>query len=126
MKEEVSANDSPKAPGLLSQAIISNNFVFTSGQIHNLSDGTLIDGSIKEKTNQVMKNLAAILEAAGTNLNSVVKATLYVTDISFAPEVNEVYKTYFTEEPLPAREMVCVQALPMGANIEISVVATTS
>ena len=126
MNKEVSTDDAPKAQGLLSQAIVSNGFVFTAGQIHSLSDGTLVDGSIEEKTHQVMKNLEAILTAAGTNFKNVIKVVIYLTEISYAPQVNEIYKSYFDEEPLPAREMVCVKALPMGADIEISLVAATN
>lgn len=69
-----------------------------------------------------MTNVNAILEAAGAGLNDIVKATIYVTDMSLLPELNEAYPSYF-EEPFPAREAVCVKELPLGASIEISVVA---
>src|SRR5687768_3407813 len=123
MTTKVETDGAPKAPGLLSQAIISNGFIFVAGQIHNQPDGTMVEGSTKDKVEQIMKNLEAILKAAGASLSNVVKATIYVTDISLGADLNEVYKTYFKHELLPAREMVCVNALPLGADIEISVVA---
>ena len=123
MKNKVSTNEAPKADGLLSQAIVSNGFVFTAGQIHNMPDGSMVEGSVEDKTHQIMKNIEAILKAAGSDFSKVVKATLYVTDMSFGPQINEVYKTYIKEEPLPAREMVCVKELPLGATIEISMIA---
>ena len=122
MKTKVETNDAPKAPGLLSQAIISNGFIFVSGQIHSTSDGNVIEGSTEEKVHQIMKNLTAILKEVGTDLNNAVKVTVYVTDIAELPKLNEVYKTYFTD-PQPAREAVCVKALPLGATIEISLIA---
>ena len=122
MKEKVTTNKVVDTPSLLSQAIASNGFIYVSGQIHSTSDGILIEGSTEEKTHQIMKNLAAILEAAGADFNNVVKVTVYVTDIAELPKLNEVYKTYFSE-PLPAREGICVKALPKGASIEISLVA---
>jgi len=124
MKYKISTDDAPKAEGLLSQGIVSNSFVFISGQIHSKPDGTIVNGSTEEKTHQIMQNLEAILKAAGSDFSKVVKATLYVTDMSLGVKVNEVYKTYIKEEPLPAREMVRVEELPLGANIEISMVAT--
>ena len=125
MKEEVSTDNAPRVSGLLSQAVVIKGFVFISGQVHNLPNGTMLSGSIEDKTHQVIKNLKAILEAAKSGLENAVKVTIYVTDMSFGPQVNEVYKSYFNKEPLPAREMVCVKALPLSADIEISLVATT-
>lgn len=122
MKEEVVSDDVVKSPGLLSQAVISNGFIFLSGFIHSRSDGSLVEGTVEEKTTQIMKNLEAVLKAAGVDFNHVVKATVFVTDISDLPKVNEVYKTYFSE-PFPAREGICVKALPKGASIEISMTA---
>ena len=77
---------------------------------------------MKEKVDQIMQNIAAILKATDTSLDNIVKVVIYVTDMAQMPELNEVYPTYFTE-PFPVREAVCVQALPLGATIEISVVA---
>src|SRR3989344_7304741 len=122
MKTKIETTNAPLAPGLLSQAVVSNGIIYVAGQIHNTTEGILIEGSTEEKVHQIMKNLAAILKAAGADFSHVVKVTVYVTDIVELPKLNEVYKTYFTE-PLPAREAVCVKALPLGASIEISMVA---
>lgn len=122
MHEEVVANDAQNAPGLLSQAIVAGGFIFTAGFIHVMPDGELIEGTTEEKFRQVMKNLGKVLEAAGADFSSVVKVTIYVTDIAMLPELNQAYKTYFSE-PLPAREAVCVTTLPLGASIELSMIA---
>lgn len=122
MKERVSTDNAPKADHILSQGIVSNGTVYVAGQIHSKPDGTMVDGSVKEKVEQIMQNISAILKASGTDLNNIVKVVIYVTDMAQIPELNEVYPTFFTE-PYPVREAVCVQALPLGATIEISVVA---
>lgn len=122
MKTKVSTDGAPKAEHILSQAIISSGLVFVAGQIHNTPDGKIVDGVVEEKLKQIMNNISAILKAAGSNLNDIVKVTIYVTDMAQMPAINEVYPTYFSE-PLPAREAVCVKELPLGATIEISVIA---
>jgi len=126
MKTKIETTNAPLAPGLLSQAVVSNGIIYVAGQIHNTTEGILIEGSTEEKVHQIMKNLAAILKAAGADFSNVVKVNVYVTDISELPKLNEVYKTYFTTEPLPVREAVCVKALPLGASIEISLIAEKS
>jgi 2-iminobutanoate/2-iminopropanoate deaminase len=123
MKEPISTDDAPKAAHILSQAIVSNGTIYVAGQIHSKPDGSVVEGSVKEKVDQIMQNIAAILKAAGAVVDDVVKVVIYVTDMAQMPELNEVYPTYFVE-PYPVREAVCVQALPLGATIEISVVAT--
>lgn len=123
MKEKVTTNDAPKADHILSQGIVSNGVIYLSGQIHNKPDGTMVDGSIEEKFAQIMKNITAILKAADAALDDVVKIVIYVTDMSQMSKLNEVYPTYFSE-PFPVREAVCVKELPLGATIEISVVAS--
>ena len=122
MKEKVSTAGAPRADKILSQAIASNEFIFVAGQIHSKPDGTVVDGSVNEKVGLIMSNIAAILQAAGVGLGNVVKATVFVTDMAQMPELNEAYSTYFSE-PFPAREAVCVKELPLGATIEISVIA---
>lgn len=112
----------PLAP--FSPSVIKGNFVFTSGQIY-LKDGRLLEGTIEEKTHQVMKNLKGIIESAGVTFNDVVKSTIYTTDMSLYNRINEVYSTYFTNS-FPAREMVCVKELPLGAVLEISMIAFKS
>ena len=122
MKHQASTNDAPSAPHILSQAIVSSGFIFVAGQVHVLPDNTLVEGSVEEKLKQIMTNIQNILVAAGSTLDDIVKVTIYVTDMTQIPDLNKFYPKYFTE-PYPAREAVCVQALPLGATIEISVIA---
>ena len=122
MKTKIETNDAPKATGPFSQAVKSQDMVFTSGQVYLTPEGKLLEGSIEQQTHQVMKNLKAILEAGGTSFNNVLKTTIYVTDMSVYNKINAVYGTYFSD-PFPARETVCVKELPLGAKLEISMVA---
>lgn len=122
MKVKVSTDGAPKADHILSQAILSNGFIFVAGQIHSSVEGGVVDGTTEEKVEQIMKNIAAILKEADASLNDVVKVVIYVTDMAQMPKLNEVYPSYFTE-PFPAREAVRVKELPLGATIEISVIA---
>lgn len=122
MKVKVETAGAPKATGPFSQAIVSGNMVFTSGQVYLTPEGKLLEGTIEEQTHQVMKNLKAILEAAGVGFDDVVKTTIYVTDMANYGKINEVYGSYFSKL-YPARETVCVKELPLGARIEISMVA---
>ena len=126
MKTKIETPKAPAAPGLLSQAVVNDGTIYVAGQIHNTSEGKMVDGSTEEKAHQIMENLGAILTAANADFSHVIKVNIYVTDISDLPKLNEVYKTYFTTEPLPVREAVCVKALPLGANIEISLIASKS
>lgn len=121
MKRKIETNDAPKADAILSQAIEANGFIFVAGQIHQTPDGQVVEGTVTVKVAQIMSNTEAILKAAGASLNDIVKATIYVTDMAQMPELNQVWPTYF-EQPYPAREAVCVSALPLGATIEISVI----
>lgn len=123
MKIKVETTKAP-APGNSphSQAIIADNFVFTQGSIYLTPEGKLLEGTIEEQIHQIMKNLQAILTEAGVGFENVVKTTIYVTDMSIYPKVNEVYGSYFSE-PYPARETVCVKELPLGAKMEISMIA---
>src|SRR5206468_2661833 len=104
----------------LSQAVISNGFIYVSGQVHNGPDGQIVDGSVTEKLERIMQNISAILGSARASLDDVVKVTIFVTDMAQIPELNQAYPSYFAE-PRPAREAIGVQALPLGATIEISV-----
>lgn len=122
MKQKIETIKAPKAAGPYSQAIASGNLIFTSGQIHLTPEGKFVEGTIEEQTHQVMKNLQAVLEAAGVSFKDVVKTTIYVTDLANYGKVNEVYGSYFSD-PFPARETVQVMALPLGAKVEISLVA---
>lgn len=123
MKTKIETTKAPPAGASPhSQAIVANNFVFTQGSIYLTADGKLLEGTTGEQVHQIMKNLQAILESAGVPFADVVKTTIYMTDMSFYGEVNKVYGSYFSE-PYPAREAVCVKELPLGAKVEISMVA---
>ena len=125
MKTKVETAKAPKAIGPYSQAVIAGNLIFTSGQIHLTSEGKLLKGTIEEKTHQVMKNLKAVLEAAGVTFADVVKTTIYIIDMTDYAKLNEVYGSYITD-PFPSRETVSVKALPLGATLEISMIAVKS
>lgn len=122
MKKKIVTDGAPRVDHILSQGIVSNELIFVAGQIHNKPDGTLIDGSVEDKMAQIMSNTTAVLHAAKANLDDVVKVVVYVTDMAQMPKLNEVYPTYF-KQPYPVREAVCVNQLPLGATIEISVIA---
>ncbi|OEG00288.1 hypothetical protein BHF71_05130 [Vulcanibacillus modesticaldus] len=123
--ETISTNKAPKAIGPYSQAVKVNSFIFTSGQIPLTKDGELIDGNIKEQTEQVFKNLIAVLEAEQLTLNDVVKVTVYLKDMNEFQEMNEVYATYFKEHK-PARSTVEVARLPKDVKVEIEMIAFKS
>ena len=122
MKTKIETIKAPKAVGPYSQAIAVDNFIFTSGNIHLTPDGKLLEGSIEERTHQVMKNLKAVLEKAGVTFANVVKTTIYVINMGDYAKINEVYSSYMSD-PFPARETISVKALPMGATLEISMIA---
>jgi len=125
MKNKIVTKSAPEATGPFSQAIVENNLIFTSGQIPLTIKGELLEGSTEEQTYQIMKNLEAILKEAGVTFENVVKTIIYITDMSLYGKINEVYGEYMTD-PFPAREVVCVKELPLGANIEISMIASKS
>jgi 2-iminobutanoate/2-iminopropanoate deaminase len=103
--------------------IDKNGFIFTSGQVYLTTDGKLLEGTIQEQTKQVMANLEKVLTNAGVGFKNVVKTTIYITDMSLYADVSATYGTYFTEN-FPAREMICVKELPLGARVEISMIAS--
>lgn len=105
-----------------SPAISKNGFIFVAGQIHLGEDGKIFEGSIEDQTHLIMNKILGILKTQGADFNDVVKATIYTTDLSLYSQVNEVYMSYFSGD-LPARETVEVKALPLGARLEISVIA---
>ena len=122
MKNIVSQN-APAPIGPYSQAIATGNLLFVSGQIAlNPATGQLVLENIQAETRLVMENLKAILTAAGTGFNKVVKATIFLKDMNDFAEVNAIYGAYLTE-PFPARETVQVAALPKNVNVEIAVIA---
>lgn len=124
-REVVSTEMAPKAIGPYEQGIKFNGFLFTSGQIAlDPATGKLIEGDISVQTRRVLENLQAVLEAGGSSLDRVVKATVYLTDLSTFAQMNEVYAEYLGGVK-PARSTVGVASLPRGASVEIDLVATT-
>ena len=105
-----------------SESVTRNGFVFISGQIYLTPEGKLVEGTIEEQTHQIMKNLQTILKQEGLDFSNVVKTTIYTTDISLYDSVNKVYASYF-KGAFPAREMIGVKELPLGARLEISMIA---
>ena len=123
--EEVNTEAAPAPVGPYSQAIRSGEWVFASGQIPlDPATGEKVNGEIEDETRQVLANLRAVLEAAGSGMNRVVKATVYLTDLGLFPRVNAVYAEAFDVSPAPARVTVGVAALPLGAQVEIDAIAT--
>jgi len=119
----VSTEKAPRAIGPYSQAVIAGDLVFTSGQIPlDPASQQMIAGDIRAQTERVMENLGAVLEAAGTNFESVVKTTIFVVDLGDFATVNEIYGRRFPKSP-PARSTVQVAALPKGARVEIEMIA---
>ncbi|GAA5338910.1 RidA family protein [Thermus antranikianii] len=120
--EAVSTDKAPPAIGPYSQAVRAGGLVFVSGQIPLKPDGTLVEGDIRAQTEQVMENLQAILEAAGSSLSRVVQTTCFLLDMEDFPLFNEVYARYFSP-PYPARATVAVKALPRGVRVEVACIA---
>ncbi|WP_040683354.1 RidA family protein [Thermosinus carboxydivorans] len=119
----VNTANAPAAIGPYSQAIKVGNLVFTSGQIPiNPATGELVTGSVEEQAHQVLKNVKAVLEAAGASLASVVKTTVFIKDMNDFAKINAVYATYFTANP-PARSCVEVARLPKDVLVEIEAIA---
>lgn len=126
MKEIIKTDRAPQAIGPYSQAIRSNGLVFASGQIPiDPHTGQFVSGGIEEQTEQVLKNLAAVLEAAGSGLNRVVKTTVFLVDMQEFAAMNEVYAKFFKDEP-PARATVEAARLPRDARVEIEAIALAS
>jgi 2-iminobutanoate/2-iminopropanoate deaminase len=122
-RETVQTSEAPKAIGPYAQAIKANGFVYTAGQIATrLESGELIDGGITVQTRQVFANLAAVLKAAGTSLDQVVKATVFLRHMADFAAMNEVYAEHLGKAT-PARSTVAVAELPRGALVEIDLIA---
>ncbi len=123
MKEVVHTPQAPQAIGPYSQAIVCNGWIFVSGQLGlDPTTGELVGPDVAAQTHQVLRNLKAILEAAGSGLERVVKTTIYLADMQDFKTVNAVYAEYFKEAP-PARATVQVAALPRGGLVEIEAIA---
>ncbi len=122
MATKISTNNAPAAIGPYSQAIVVGNTVYTSGQIAiNPASGNIEAADVVGQTEQVMKNLGAVLEAAGSSFEKAIKTTCFLADIADFAAFNEVYGKYFTEKP--ARSCVAAKALPKGALVEVEVIA---
>lgn len=123
LKQATLSAHAPEPVGPYSQAIRAGDFVFTAGQIPlDPATGRLVSEDIQAQTRQVLINLEAVLESAGTSLNQAVKTTVFLTDLNDFAAVNKIYAEYFPKTP-PARSAVQVGALPAGARVEIEVVA---
>ncbi len=123
MKQEIKTDRAPQAIGPYSQAILTGDFIFISGQVPiDPKTGEMIVGSIKDQTKQVLENVKAVLEAAGSSLDQVVKTTVFLQDMNDFAQMNEVYASYFNP-PYPARSTIQVARLPREAKIEIEAIA---
>ena len=122
MINKISTDKAPKAKGPYSQAVLCDGMLYTSGQIAlSPESGELVGENIAQQTEQIMKNLSAVLEAAGTSFQNVIKTTCFLADIADFAAFNEVYGKYITSAP--ARSGVAVKSLPKGALAEVEVIA---
>ena len=126
MKKIVSTTEAPAAVGPYSQAVRVGPMLFTAGQIPlDPKSGQIVSGNIAEQTRRVFDNLAAVLRAEGMDFSNIVKTTVFMTDLGDFQTMNEVYASYFKDQP-PARSTVQVSALPKGAQVEIELVAVAT
>ena len=124
-RKSINTQSAPRALGPYSQAIITDGLIFTSGQIPlNPMTGNIVDGDFKQRVMQVLKNINAVLEAGGTEFSSILKMTVFLTDLSRFSIVNEVFSDQFKGIEPPARSVVEVAGLPMNADIEIECIAS--
>jgi len=124
MKKIIFTDKAPAPIGPYSQAVLSGNTLYTSGQIAlHPETGELITENIEAETTQVMENMKAVLDAAGMQFNNVIKATIFISNMNDFARINTVYGSYFDEQNAPARETVQVARLPKDVNVEISMIA---
>ena len=124
MKKIISTPSAPGAIGPYNQGVVFNGLLYASGQIAiDPETGTILSGDIAAETDRVMKNLKAILAAAGMNFENVVKTSIFIADMNDFAAINKVYGSYFDEATAPARETVEVACLPKNVNVEISMIA---
>ena len=122
--KEIRTEAAPQPVGPYSQAVVHGGLVYASGQVPiDPATNTVVDGEIEAQTEQVLANLGAVLNAAGSSLDRVIRATVYLTDLASFPRVNAVYSRYMKGDPKPARATVQVAALPLGVQIEIDAIA---
>jgi 2-iminobutanoate/2-iminopropanoate deaminase len=123
MKKIISTSEAPAAIGSYSQAVRSGNFLFCSGQIPlDPQSGQVVSGDIATQTRRVLDNIRAVLKAEGLTFENIVKTTIFLTDLGDFQVVNDVYGSYFKQQP-PARSTVQVSALPKGGKVEIEAIA---
>ena len=123
MRTIIHTDKAPAAIGPYSQGVCCGELIFTAGQIPlDPASGKMVDGPFEEQVDQVLRNLSGILSAAGSDLDHVLKFTVYLTDLTNFPALNQVFEKYFAQDP-PARSAVQVAALPLGAEVEIEAVA---
>jgi reactive intermediate/imine deaminase len=124
--KEVRTERAPTPVGPYSQAVVHEGLVYVSGQIPlDPATGEVAEGEIEAQATRVFENLRAVLEAAGSGLERVLRTSIYLTDLSAFPRVNAIYERHFTGDPKPARSTIGVAALPLGVQIEVDAVATT-
>ena len=121
----ISTNKAPSAIGPYSQAVTYNGLVYTSGQIALTPSGEMLEADIKKQTHQVLQNLQAVLNAANSSFDNVIKTTIFLSNTDDFVEVNKIYAEYFKEHK-PARSTVAVKTLPKNALIEIDCIATVA
>lgn len=122
--KKVHTEEAPAAIGPYSQGMVIDQLFFSSGQIPLTKEGVMVEGDVKEQTHQVFRNLQAVLKEAGSSLEQVIKATVFIRDMNEFAEINEVYGHYFGDHK-PARSCVEVARLPKDAKVEIEVIALT-
>ena len=126
MGQQVETSGAPAALGPYSQGIRAGTLVFAAGQLGlDPASGNLVDGQVAEQTDRALRNLTAILDAAGVSLDRVVKTTVFLADMGDFAAMNEVYATHFSA-PFPARSTVAVKTLPKGALVEIEAIAVAA
>jgi len=124
MKKIIETSHAPKPIGPYSQAVMTGNTLYTSGQIAIIPEnGKLVTDEIRTETRQVMENLKAVLAAAGMTFENVIKSSIFISDMEDFADINAVYGSYFDENNAPARETVQVAVLPKNVNVEISMIA---
>ena len=117
----------PKPVGAYSPAVKANGFVFLAGQVGlHPETGTLVDGGVEAQAKQVLANIRAVLAASGSAVDKIVMTTIFLANISDSKAVNELYGTFVSPHALPARQTVAVKDLPLGALVEISIIAVTN
>lgn len=118
----INTENAPAAIGPYSQAVVAGGMLYVSGQIPlNPTSGEIVEGGISAQTNRVLENMKAVVEAAGSQMSSVVKVTIYISDMNQFTVVNEIYGTYFSA-PYPARACVEVSKLPKGVDVEMDAI----